>query len=892
MNPQDDEPVVIVDDAELDALPAVGDLSAATQAYLRSQGVTDAATWAAFRLDQVGDAAHRLLPPSSNRRPSKTGLWLPTCDPRSPETITGLIRMTPAQNLHRFLSAPSGLAAAVDLDQRNRVVLADNPLLTLKLYQAGVADVALVQDPAVLAPLQEWLATRAVVLLSTKATGLEALRAGLGSIVPVQSKLIMAGRLSADVRELLGAAPAVVDPALPITPHLLHELVTYAHSRLDAGEAAATLTEFGAAIPDLVKAYRIGFLPPNYRSSLSSAARQMLIGHRCGRSLVLPALDAAGQVVDLCIVRGDPASPHVDGLWPEPRGMLAPELITGHTTISVTDCLAWLIRLFGEGYRDVLFMRGLADANASRIAAAGITTVVVRCYRQASEYAAIFQAAGLRVTMDQAEAERSGSIEVPEHPVNADALTFVEADEQVAIYQAGPVRYAITVRDDGKTIRKVVIRAHGKSCQHDLDLAVHAQRERTAKNAAQQVGLAPSVISAHLVGLLALVQEREDARDRGPCVPLADEDQAAADGFLGSPDLLSLVADDLTAMGWIGETRTKHLLYLTAISRLLPHPVWAVYQAGAGAAPWAGVDAIAALTPLEDKATFHRLTSAAVKQADHRLLVIDQAENLRPDAALALRVMQERGTVAVLAAAAGPLDPRCRDGFLSVTVDESPEQTERILAEQRHRLGVLSIPATVIQARHHAAQRLLERLPVVIPFADRIVFPANRVRHRDEQRWFLHLIAASALLHQRQRRRDGGAVVASELDFSIVVNCTAGLIGCEAGGLGIHARRLLGELALREAKSFSIADLAKVLPEWTRWMFRAALQDLMDFGYLDSPRAGRGKLRLFRIGSRSSRVGAISLRPVGEPAPAPEVGGWRKLAEPDSANCIPVRTGT
>lgn len=888
----DDEPVVIVDDADLAALPAVGDLSAASQAYLRSQGVTDAATWAAFRLDQVGDAPGRLLSPSSNRRPSKTGLWLPTCDPRNPESITGLIRLTPAQNLHGFRSAPAGLAGAVDLDQRSRVVLADNPLLTLKLYQAGVADVALVEDPAVLAPLHDWLATRAVVLLSTKATGLEALRAGLGSIVPVHSKQTMAGRLSADIRDLLGTAPAAPLPALPITPHVLHELKTYAQSRLDAGEAAAMLTAFGA-VPDLVKAYRVGFLPSNYRTALSAAARRMMLGHRCGTSLVLPALDAAGQVVDLCIVRGDPASPHVDGLWPEHRGMLAPELIAGQSTITVTDCLAWLFRLFGEGYRDVLFMRGLDDANASRIAAAGVKTVVVHCHRQKSEYAAIFQAAGLRVTMDRTEAETAVVSEAPA-PVNPDALNFVEADEQVAIYQAGAVRYAITVRDDGKTIRKVVIRAHGKSCQHDLDLAVHAQRERTAKNAAQQVGLAPSVISAHLVSLLALVQEREAARDRGPGVAIADDDRAAAESFLAAPDLLGLVADDLTALGWTGETRTKHLLYLTAISRLLPHPVWAVYH-GAGAAPWAGVDAVATLTPPEEKVAFHRLTSAAIMQADHRhrLLVIDQAENLRPDAALALRIMRERGTVAVLAAAAGPLDPRCRDGFLSVTVDESPEQTERILVEQRHQLGVHGIPATaVIQARHHAAQRMLERLPVVIPFADRIVFPANRVRHRDEHRWFLHLIAASALLHQRQRRREGGAVVASELDFSIAVNCTAGLIGCEAGGLGLHARRLLGELALREAKPFSIADLAQVLPEWTRWMFRAALQDLMDFGYLDSPRAGRGKLRLFRIGTRSSRVGGISLRPVGEPAPASEVGGWRKLAEPDSANFIPVRTGT
>ena len=46
-----------------------------------------------------------------------------------------------------------------------------------------------------------------------------------------------------------------------------------------------------------------------------------------------------------------------------------------------------------------------------------------------------------------------------------------------------------------------------------------------------------------------------------------------------------------------------------------------------------------------------------------------------------------RGPVAVLAAAAGDLDLRCRDSFLAVTVDESPEQTARVLAAQNRKHG-------------------------------------------------------------------------------------------------------------------------------------------------------------------------------------------------------------
>jgi hypothetical protein len=332
-------------------------------------------------------------------------------------------------------------------------------------------------------------------------------------------------------------------------------------------------------------------------------------------------------------------------------------------------------------------------------------------------------------------------------------------------------------------------------------------------------------------------------------------------------------------------------MYLTAVSRFLPQPVWAVYQAGAGAAPWAGVDAVAQLTPPEDRATFHHQTSATDRQP--RLLVLDQAETVRPDAALKLRIMRERASVAVLAAAAGQLDPRCRDGFLTVTVDESPKQTELILAEQRKQQGVCRVPApAAIQARHHAAQRLLERLPVAIPFADRIVFPASRVRHRDEQRWFLSLIAASALLHQRQRRRENQVICASEADFDIVRSLTAGLIGIAGCSIGPVAERLLQAMWASGVKDFTLPALADLFPNWSRWTFRAALQDLTDFGHLttitERLRGGRSQRRHYALnGSRQSQSQGITLLKVGA-----QTGKLAETGGDDSASLSLGRTGT
>jgi hypothetical protein len=388
---------------------------------------------------------------------------------------------------------------------------------------------------------------------------------------------------------------------------------------------------------------------------------------------------------------------------------------------------------------------------------------------------------------------------------------------------------------------------------------------------------------------------------------------------LADPKLLDQVVSDLGAMGWIGEDRTKRLLYLVAVSRLLAHPLWAVYQSSGGAAPWHAVGCVAALTPPEARTILHRVTDAALVRADsaslrHCLLVVDQAETIRPEAALSLRILHERGgvgwpqmgaggeargPVAVLSAAAGEIDHRCRDCFLPVTVDESPGQTEKILAEQRNQQGMAVVsPATqaAIIARHHAAQRLLERLPVAIPFAGRIAFPSASPRHRDEQRRFLGLIAASALLHQRQRGRADGAVVATEDDFAIAVNCTAGLLGVETQGISSASQRLLAVLFEHKLTAFTMADISGLLPDWSRFAFRSALQDLADFGYVDAgPRivGGRGHLRNYHLLATAATPRGIHLRPAGNVIHDEEASN--KVAESGgnpSATLSPCRTGT
>jgi hypothetical protein len=974
----DHEPLVVVSDAAFAALPPAIDLGNDAQNYMRAQGITDERTWAAFRLEQIDAVTFARLGFTGKRLPkSEHGISIPTFDPRQPDTITGIIRQCYGLNQHRLVTAPVGLAGAVDLNDQPRIVLTKTPLTALRLYQAGVHDVALVEDPVALIPLRDWFSTRAIVLAVHKRAEIEILRAALGPAGVLATSVVLSmapGQLREPTRALLGAAAPEPVEVPPITPLLLRDLHDLARKQLDTDAATVSLGLLEIASPDLVHAYGLGFLPPDVADILPRDARRALSGVRLGRSIIAPAYDDQGLIVDLFIVHAHEAQRTVGGCFDQPRGLLAPAISRGTADIIVTDTFRWLTRLFTEGYRNVVLVRDVADAqvNAARLAAAGVQRVCLRVRCNHAAYTTALRSAGLAVEEVRAPVESLGVAVVPisvadilpaadvtvepapeappvpdaepavpaavitavEEPEPAmlpaavptvaveavaapapapvapapslavpapsqDVLRFVEEDRtaEVAIYEIGPVRYAVEMRDDGDTRRRITVRAHGQSTQDRFDLASAVQRDRFTGNAARRVGLPVATIGTHLLALLAAIQTREEAQHHTPAMAVADADRAEAEAFLARPDLLDGIAADCIAMGSIGEERAQILLYLTAISRCLPDPLWAVYRAQAGAAPWQALGCIAALVPPEDRTVLHHVTGARLGQLDprslrHRLLIIDRAETLRPEAALALRVLHERGglgwatatsgaepgpgplpsdargPVAVLAAAAADLDLRCRDSFLSVTVDESPEQTARVLAAQNRRHGgVTEADTAAIIRRHHAAQRLLARLPVVIPFADRIVFPVSRVRNREEHAWFLGLIATLAFLHQRQRARSpSGAILASEADYTAAVRLTDGLLGASRAGISAPAQRMLATLVRRQLATFTMADLAGLLPDGTRYTFRAALQDLCDFGLVSAgPRSdsGRGRLRQYTVMSQTAQASTgIRLRPV------------------------------
>lgn len=922
--------------------------------YLHRLGLADEAIWQRFRLGAAvagldggltetdWEALARLRLVHRKRgslllsSETEGAINLPTCDPREPDRVLGVVRIYPIQNKDSFLTPPVGLACATDLDTHRRVVLVDAPILGLRLAQLGIADVAIAQDPEVLVPLRSWLAGKTIVLAGQRHDRLRAMHAALGGVGTAASTAILLSNLSRSPRaslELLGLDPELLreeQDRTQLTPMLLREIHAFSRARIAAGEGAEVLREVQADCADLIAAYGIGYFPERAQATLSTIAKKALQGRRIDRGLVLPAYDAQGAIVDLAIVRPTRVGSSIQSLATTPSGLLAPALLHATDRLIITDSFTWLARLFQAGHRHVLLVRHVEEVAraAERLAQAGVRAVELRLTRREMEgVVPALRQAGIQVELRRgrvaigeevppvvptvslapapasvaphtlpvdeihAPAEPSvpvaapspatlvppplATLTIPDDSIpDADRMHVVEEDAagQVLILGVGPHRYAIELRDDGDFRRKVTLRAHGQAVADRFDLTVPAQCLRFAQNAGRRTSIPSAQIVAHLSAALDLLRRRASTGNPAPISPRTGEQQEAQ-ALLGDPALLQRIVADIDAMGWIGEPRTQALLYLAALSRLLPRPLWCLYRGPTGAAPWHALGLIASLTPPEDLLVAHRVTNALLTPQDdrslrHRLLLVDQAETMRPEAAIALRVLHERGgigwatvgeasgqrgeargPVAVLAATAGDIDHRCRGCFLPLGVDERPEATAAILAAQRRRQASAggSAAAATIMARHHALQRLLERRPVVIPWAEDVVFPTGSVRDRADQERFFTLIRASALLHQFQRERQEGAIVADTRDFDIAVRLSEGLLGQGGEGLSPQARQLLAAITGASLTTSTMADLGALLPDWTRWALRAALQDLLEFGYLTCPASRRGQVRSFTL---------------------------------------------
>jgi DNA primase len=449
-------------------------------------------------------------------------------------------------------------------------------------------------------------------------------------------------------------------------------------------------------------------------------------------------------------------------------------------------------------------------------------------------------------------------------------------------------------------LRVTVKAAKGEAFHVDtIDLYSSRSRSEFARRAGKALAVGTDAVES---ALLALLVEAEKAAEAGkPAVeesgppPMSEDERACALAFLHRPDLLDQVARDVDSLGYVGEETNKRLLYLVAVSRKLEDPLSAIVLSQSGAGKSGLTEVIERLCPPEDVVLLTRLTPQSLYYTEpgflDRKLVIVEERYGSMEADYSIRVLQSRKK---LIAAAPVKDPQtgnmrtkvftveARAAFIEATtaasvnhenatrcfelqMDETEEQTRRIHERQRllrtgHGLD-LRKEAAAITHRHWNAQRLLEPLPVVIPFADRLSFPSSWMRTRRDHARFLNLIEVSAFLHQHQRERSlEGAIVASLADYKTAY----ALVGEVLRETLTDVKRPLREAyerihELAREGSITRREIREALgvPDSTvrRWL--AELVELEYLGVAEEGRQGAGKTTRYRLVERGPRTDVV-----------------------------------
>jgi hypothetical protein len=352
-----------------------------------------------------------------------------------------------------------------------------------------------------------------------------------------------------------------------------------------------------------------------------------------------------------------------------------------------------------------------------------------------------------------------------------------------------------------------------------------------------------------------------------------------AETMLADPLLIQRVVDDVAALNVAGEKELTAAVYMVGVSRLLPRPLAAILQGPSSSGKSYLVEKTASLFPPETVICATQMTPQSLfhmpqGSLSHRFIVAGERSRVedseRAEATRALREMLSAGKltklmpmkvdgeiVTVCIEQDGPIayvesttlakifdedSKRC----LMLHTDERPEQTRRIVrqlaAAYAHAKGAAATERIIL--RHHAMQRMLDRLPVAVPYAVHLgeLIPTARVEAR---RVFPHLIGmvqAITLLHQRQRERNAdGTLLATEEDYQIarhlLLKPMARLLG---NGLSDPAWRFYERLKGWATDKFTTTD-AKQRESSSKSAVTGWLAELHEAGRVELVEASRGR---------------------------------------------------
>jgi DNA primase len=405
-----------------------------------------------------------------------------------------------------------------------------------------------------------------------------------------------------------------------------------------------------------------------------------------------------------------------------------------------------------------------------------------------------------------------------------------------------------------------------------LDLYSARARGNFARAAGKELGLSQELVARDLGRVLLACEEhaeravREAQAPAEPEARLSEAERERALSLLRDPALIERICSDFERIGVVGERDNCLIGYLAAVSRKLDHPLAVIVQSTSAAGKSALQEAVLAMVPSEERVSFSAMTGQSLfymGEADlsHKVLAIAEEEGAKR-AAYALKLLHSEGELRIASTGKegssgrlvthtytvrGPvaiflttttieLDEELLNRCIVLGIDEERSQTRAIHARQRERETLEGLLAeherASILKRHRDAQRLLEPIAVVNPYARALRFADARTRTRRDHMKYLALIRAIALVHQHQRPRRSAAtesgenlpyIEATRADIALANRLARAVLGHSLEELPPGTRRLLGLIEGHVERRAAGAGTPRDAVRFTRRSLREAL---------------------------------------------------------------------
>jgi DNA primase len=358
----------------------------------------------------------------------------------------------------------------------------------------------------------------------------------------------------------------------------------------------------------------------------------------------------------------------------------------------------------------------------------------------------------------------------------------------------------------GTDALKVALRLRAGERFHldQVDLCRDAERRRFIERAAEETGLTTDLLKRDVARLLLAVEQAQaelakPTENVAAAVTLTPEEREAALAWLREPNLIGRLREAFHQAGIIGEESNTLVAYLAGVSRKLERPLAIIIQSASAAGKTTLMDAVLSFFPEEERVKYSAMTGQSLyylgeTSLKHKILAVVEEAGAEK-ASYALKLLQSEGELTIASTGKDPatgkmvtqeyhvegpvmifltttaidLDEELQNRCLTLAVDESAEQTERIHRMQRERRTLAGLIAKEerkdLLKKLRNAQRLLSPVDVLNPFAPGLTFATGRTRNRRDHEKYLTLIETIALLHQHQRARGQHVVNGRVVEF-------------------------------------------------------------------------------------------------------------------------------